>query len=177
MRLPFVVSCLAFVATGCSDEVEWFPSDLDRNQTIAVAGETAAATTCDAFEAYLLDQHRASLLLDLACTVIAIDASETVDACKAAVTACKAEPPGSVDALVTSLVDATGCGGLDYQPTGCAQPLDALADCLDASEDELRALRARIQCSLAGSPLPADALTLGTPDTCLALESACPTPN
>lgn len=177
MRLPVLVSCLAFAATACSDEVEWFPDDLDRQQTISVAGEAAAAQACDAFEAYLNDQYRASLLTDLACTVIALDASETEDACKAAVKACKAEPPSSVDALITSLVDAAGCGGLDYQPTNCSQPLDALADCLDATEVELKAIKADVQCSSAGTPLSAEALELATPDVCLSLEAACPTPN
>lgn len=177
MRLPLVLSCLAIATTACSDEVEWFPDELDRQQVISVAGEAAAAQACDAFEAYLYDQYRASLLKDLACTVIAVDASETEDACKAAVTACKAEPPSSVDALITSLVDAASCGGLDYQPTNCSLPLDALADCLDATEVELKALKTRVQCSLAGEPLPAETLVLATPDACLSLEAACPTPN
>lgn len=177
MRLPLLLSCLAVAATACSDEVEWFPDDLDRQQMISVAGEAAAAQACDAFEAYLIDQYRASMLTDIACAVIAIDASEDETACKAAVKACKAEPPTSVDALITSLVDAASCGGLDYQPTSCSQTLGALADCLDATEVELRALKARLPCTLAGTPLPADTLTLATPAACETLETACPTPN
>ncbi len=174
MRLPLLACALATACGGSA--TEWFPSDLDRDAVIATAGEAAAAKACQAFEDYLYAQYRDSLLVEAVCTAIGIDQSADAATCADFVQGCIADPPASVMSLISSLVDATGCGGLDYQPTGCGQTLADLATCLDAAEAELKNLRLRLECSAAGQPLPPDALTITTPAACASLELACPTP-
>ncbi len=174
MRFPLLACCLV-AACGGSD-ADWFPSDLDRDAVIATAGEAAAAKACQAFEDYLYNQYRDSLLVEAVCTAIGIDQSADAATCADFVQGCITDPPASVTSLITSVVDATGCGGLDYQPTGCGQTLADLAACLDAAEAELKNLRLRLECAAAGQPLPPDALTITTPAECMALELACPTP-
>lgn len=174
MRLPLLACVLAAACGGSSSD--WFPADLDKDAVIATAGEAAAAKACQAFEDYLYDQYRDSLLVEAVCTAIGIDQTADAAACGDYVQGCIANPPASVTALITSLVDATGCGGLDYQPTGCSKTLADLAACLDAAEAELKNLRLRLECSAAGQPLPPDALTITTPAACTTIEVACPTP-
>lgn len=174
MRFPLLVCALATACGGA--DTDWFPSDLDRDEVIASAGEAAAAKACQAFEDYLFDQYRDSLLVEAVCTAIGIDQSADAATCADYVQGCVANPPDSVASVITSLVDATGCGGLDYQPTGCSKTLADLAACLDAAEAELKNLRLRLECSAAGQPLPPDALMITTPAACTSLELACPTP-
>jgi hypothetical protein len=174
MRLPLFACCLAAACGGSS--TDWFPSDLDKHAVIATAGEVAAAKACMAFEDYLYGQYRDSLLVEAVCTAVGIDQTDAAAACADFVQGCIDNPPASVQALITSVVDATGCGGLDYQPTGCGKTLAELAERLDAAEAELKNLRLRLECSTAGQPLPADALSITPPAACTSLELACPTP-
>lgn len=173
MRLSLLACCLAACGGSATD---WFPDDLDKNAVISAAGEAAAAKACQAFEDYLYDQYRDSLLVEAVCTAIGIDQSADAAACGDYVQACTDDPPASVTALITSIVDATGCGGLDYQAAGCGKTLADLAACLNAAEDELKSMRLRLECAAAGQPLPPDALTITTPPECTSFELACPTP-
>ena len=172
MRLPSLALC-AVMACGSSAD-DWFPADLNKSDVIATAGVAAAAKACTAFEDYLIAQYRDSLLVQVACTALGVDASMDAAACGTFVTTCVEQPPPAVEALVGSIIDATGCGGLNFQPSGCGKTLAELAACLDAAERTMRQLRATLTCSLAGQPLPADALTIVTPPECEAIEVACP---
>lgn len=165
-----------FAAAACgSDGSPWFPKDLDTDQLISEASGAGAAKACQAFEDYLYAQYRDSLLVEAVCTAFGIDQTNDAAACGAYVADCTANPPAGVSSTIDSIVDATGCGGLTYQPTGCARTLADLAACLDAAEAELKRLRLTLECTAAGQPLPPDALTPATPPACLALEAACPT--
>ena len=79
MRLPLLACALATACGGSA--TEWFPSDLDRDAVIATAGEAAAAKACQAFEDYLYDQYRDSLLVEAVCTAIGIDQSADAATC------------------------------------------------------------------------------------------------
>lgn len=161
---------------ACGASSDWFPSDLDENQTLARAGEAAAAKACDAFEDYLLDQYRESLFVEVACTALAVQNTADAGACGTYAHDCIEHPPAELEALVTTIVDGAGCAALDYQSSGCGKTLSELRACLDAAEGELDELKLSITCALAGQSLPPDALTIDTPAACTAIENACPLP-
>lgn len=163
-------------AAACGSTPDWFPSDLDRDETLARAGQAAAAKACDAFEDYLLDQYRESLFVQVACTALAIEQTEDAGACGDFAHDCIENPPAQIQSLVTTIVDGAGCGMLDYQSSGCGKTLSDLKACLDAAEDEIFELKLSITCALAGQSLPAGALDIDTPAACASIENACPIP-
>ncbi len=169
--IPFVLAGAA--ACGGAD---WFPADVDENATLAAAGDAAAAKVCSAFEDYLLDQYRESLFVEVACTALGIEQTETAAACGDFVSDCINNPPAQVQTLVSTIVAGVGCDAVDYQSTGCGKTLSDLRACLDAASEEVTELRRTITCGLAGQALPAGALTIDTPPECTALELACPLP-
>ena len=161
---------------ACGASSDWFPSDLDENETLANAGQAAAAKACDAFEDYLLDQYRESLFVEVACTALGVENTADAAACGDYVDDCIDNPPAQVTTLVTTIVDGAGCDMIDYQPSGCCKTLADLRACLDAAEGELDHLKLTITCALAGQSLPPGALTIDTPAECTSIENACPLP-
>lgn len=154
----------------------WFPDDVDPGATLASAGDAAAAKVCDAFEDYLLDQYRGSLFVEVACTALGIEQSETAAACGDFVDACINDPPAEVQTLVATIVAGVGCDAIEYASSGCGKTLSDLRACLDAASREVTELRYTITCGLAGQPLPPGALTIDQPPECTSLELACPLP-
>ncbi len=174
--MPRPTLLLALATAACTSAGDWFPSDVDTSDTLATAGQAAAAKVCDAFEDYLLDQYRASLFVEIACTAYGIQETADAAACGDLVQACITDPPAAIQQWVTQIVDGAGCAAIDYQPSGCGKTLSDLRTCLDAAEAELDELRRTITCALAGQSLGADALAIDAPAACLAIENACPVP-
>ena len=170
-RLLFLVTSTHLLA--CGDRGDWFPDDVDEDGSLATA---AAAKVCDAFEDYLYDQYRQSLLVKVACTSLAIRNTSDADACGDYLDRCINEPPPEVDAAVASIVGNVGCDGIEYTSSGCGATIAQLRDCLDAAERELTELQYSLGCSLAGQPLPEGGLTIDTPAACRTIENMCPTP-
>jgi hypothetical protein len=163
-------------ATAACGSSDWFPDDVDEHATLASAGNAAAAKVCDAFEDYLLDQYRDSLFVEVACTALGIEQTETAAACGDFVSDCIDNPPAQVQAVVSTIVSGVGCDGIDYQSSGCGKTLSDLRACLDAASAEVTELRYTITCALAGQSLPEGSLTIETPAECTSLELACPLP-
>lgn len=164
-------------ASACGGSGDWFPSDVEEHATLAAAGDAAAAKVCDAFEDYLLDQYRGSLLVRVACTALGVQNSETAAACGDFVDDCINNPPGEVTSTVASIVASAGCGAVaDYESTGCSKTISDLRACLDAVEREVTELEYTITCALAGQPLPPGSLTIDQPAECASIENACPLP-
>ena len=173
-RLISALSLTLTLACGCDPGGGWFPSDLDEDDTLAAAGDTAVRKACDAFEDYLYDQYRGSLLVEVSCTALGIERTADAGSCGDFVSDCIDDPPAEVTVLIGTIVDQTGCGGLAYEPTGCAATLSDLRACLDAAEGAVDELRFTVECAAAGQPLPDGALTIDTPTACRDLELACP---
>jgi hypothetical protein len=174
-RVSIVVS-VALGVGACNSASDWFPSDVDEHAAISAAGPAAAAKVCMAFEDYLLDQYRESLFVEIACTALGIENTETAAACSDYVTDCIDNPPAEVQTLVDTIVAGVGCDAVDYTPMGCSKTISDLRACLEAAEDEVTELKRTVVCAAAGQPLPAGSLTIETPAECLSIENACPLP-
>ncbi len=164
------------LASACGSAGDWFPSDVDQAATLDHAGAAVIAKVCDAFEDFIYDQYRGSLLVEIACTAQGIEESTNSAACSDFVQACIDTPPPEVEALASALLAASGCGAVDYQPSGCSKTISELRACLDAIDAEVASLKYDVVCALAGQPLPPDALAIETPAACLSIENACPLP-
>jgi hypothetical protein len=173
----YLLTIVVSGVSACGAGSDWFPSDVEENATLAAAGDAAATKVCSAFEDYLLDQYRGSLLVRVACTAMGVQNTETSAACGDYVDDCINNPPSEVTSTVSTIVASAGCGAVaDYESSGCSKTISDLRACLDAVEREVTELEYTITCALAGQPLPAGSLTIDQPAECASIENACPLP-
>jgi hypothetical protein len=176
-NVRYVTCAIAAALAGAcgAGSGDWFPSDVDEDATIDRAGDAAVAKVCSAFEDFLYDQYRGSLLVEVACTARGIEQTTDSAACGDFVQDCIDNPPAEVDSTVSSILAQSGCSAVMYESMGCSKTISDLKACLDAIDAEVASLKYDVVCAAAGQPLPPNALTIETPAVCLEIENECPT--
>jgi hypothetical protein len=171
LRLLLLVSLAACPSSSGSDD--WVPSDIDESQTLDRLGAAGYQRLCGAFDDYVRDQYRSSYLIQAACTAHALQTTADAVACGQAVDACLDDLPPAVESALDMILDQAGCSAAGVSATGCASPVSALTDCLDALGSQLDQIQFSLTCAAFGSPVPQDWWRISPPSACTAIASGC----
>src|SRR5690349_20212720 len=96
---------------------EWVPSEIDVHETLERVGDSAYQMLCSAFDGYIHDQYRSSLIVKAACTAHAL-LSDHATECTAIADACLANLPSPVEQDVHAILAQAGCTRLGVVRTG-----------------------------------------------------------
>jgi hypothetical protein len=168
-----VIVIVALAACSSSASDDWVPPDIDEAQTLDRLGTAGYQRLCVAFDDYVRDEYRSNRLIQAACTVHALDTTTDAIACGQAVDACLDDLPPVVESSLEMILDQAGCSAVAASPTGCASPVSALTECLDALGSQLDQIELSITCAAFGSPVPADWWRISPPSACTAIATGC----
>ena len=165
---------LAMQACVVTDVEEWVPSEVEIHDTLEHVGDSAYQMLCGAFDGYIHDKYRSSLVVKAACTAHALRSTDNATDCTAVADDCLARLPSPVEEDVDAILAQAGCDGLGVARSGCSSPISDLVACLGdlkAALDHV-ALSFTCEAALDGS-VPLDWWRVAPPSSCVDLVTRC----
>jgi hypothetical protein len=159
---------------GVEQAEEWLPLDIDATQALDRIGDDAYQTLCNSFDGYVHDIYRSKLLIKAACTAHALQTTNDATSCAAETEQCLDTLPPVVEEQLGRLVKQAGCGPAHVSTAKCRSPVSELIRCLRDLRGIVDSTGKELTCAAFGSPLPADWWHVSTPESCVALATACP---
>lgn len=173
MRPGPLLLCVLALA-GCKEgSDDWVPSDVDESETIDTLGAAGYAKVCSAFDEFVRDQYRTSLLIRAACTAQALRSTETTAECADSIDACVNDIPQVVEMQLEMILAQASCPAVGVMTAGCSSPISALTTCLDDLGAQIDDIKLQLTCAALGSPVPENWYRISPPASCTALASGC----
>jgi hypothetical protein len=177
MNRRFVlVPALVLVTHACTttDPEAWVAASVDVKEKIADVGESGYQLLCSAFDGYIHDAFRSSLIVKAACTTHALRSTSDATTCTAIADECLDKLPSPVEEDVQAILAQVGCTGLGVSPTGCSSPISELIACLGDTKAALDHVALSFTCEavLDGTVSP-DWWRISPPQSCADLVTRC----
>lgn len=159
---------LALPLAACS---AGFSSGVDGSKPASTLTPAEAATSCEAFDAYLQDNLGGSEGLRIDCYIRALSTTTDPAGCEAAYAACIASPPADRNFEI----DRLDCADAMADPT-CNAPVSDVESCITATLEAYQQRFDMLDCAIAGNLPELQRLQdpLAAPSQCTALSSTCP---
>lgn len=153
---------------------EWVPSEVEVSATLDRIDDPAYQTLCWAFDAFIHDKFRSSLIVKAACTAHALSSTGNATECTAVADACLAKLPSPVEEDVQAILAHAGCAGLGVSRNGCRSPVSELIACLGDVKAALDHTALSVTCGAAfDRSVPHEWWRISPPSSCVDLVTRC----
>ncbi len=156
------------------DEDVWIPLDIDPTLMLDRIGDDGFQTVCRSFDGFVHDIYRQRLLIKAACTAHALQSTSNAESCAVTTEQCLDTLPPVVEEQLDRIVQQVGCSNALESQSKCRSPVSELIHCLRDLRHIVDNTGKELTCAAFGSPLPPDWWRVSTPQSCIALATACP---
>jgi hypothetical protein len=181
---PRYVVIAALVAQACvvddveewgpDDTKEWLPSGIEVRETLDHVGDAAYQGLCGAFDGYVHDKYRSSVVVKAVCTAHALRSTSDPTVCTAIADECLAKLPGPVEEDVHAILEEAGCRGLGVARGHCNSPISDLIACLGGLKAAIDHAAVSFTCEAAlDGSVSGDWWRVSLPQSCVDLVTRC----